>query len=370
MISIALRWLVLLCFIVLTIAGNLLVCLSVGLSRRLRRVSNCFVVSLAVTDLLLGLLVLPFSAALELRSGHWPLGGTLCNIYISLDVMLCTASILTLLSISVDRYLAISAPLCYRRRVTRARVALAITTIWAASLAMSFMPVHLGWNTANFSVQHLNWETGDDHQEKHYCRYEWNNNFVLLDVFGTFYLPLLGMCGMYHCIFRVAREQVRRIRATTPSFQSSASAVASSREHKATVTLAAVLGAFIICWFPYFTYFICMGLRAETDPPLVVHSVVLWLAYFNSALNPILYPALNRDFRRAYGELLRCRRETYRHTSSPTRTVLQQRGPLASGQRDTKLPGRYRESVPQENQSEGKSLTLHESNGNGATEQR
>lgn len=208
MISTALRWLVLVSFIILTIGGNVLVCLAVGLSRRLRRVTNCFVVSLAVTDLLLGLLVMPFSATLELRSGKWPLGGTLCNIYVSLDVMLCTASIMTLLAISVDRYLAISAPLCYSRRVTPIRVALVITTIWTMSLTVSFVPIHLGWNTADFNVQHLDWGMGDEDSDRRHCRFEWNNNYVLLDAFGTFYLPLLVMCGMYHCIFRVAREQV------------------------------------------------------------------------------------------------------------------------------------------------------------------
>lgn len=100
--------------------------------------------------------------------------------------------------------------------------------------------------------------------------------------------------------------QVRRIRATTPSFARSASATI-AHEHKATVTLAAVLGAFIICWFPYFTFFTCMGIKEKTTPPDTLHSVVLWLGYLNSTLNPILYPAFNRDFRRAYGELLRCR---------------------------------------------------------------
>ena len=100
---------------------------------------------------------------------------------------------------------------------------------------------------------------------------------------------------------------MRRIRATTPSFSRSASAVASAREHKAAVTLAAVLGAFVVCWFPYFTFYTCKGLQAHMTPPTALHSAMLWLGYFNSALNPILYPALNRDFRRAYGELLRCR---------------------------------------------------------------
>ncbi|XP_071760252.1 histamine receptor H2b [Centroberyx gerrardi] len=370
MIATALRWLVLMSFIILTVAGNVLVCLAVGLSRRLRRIANCFVVSLAVTDLLLGLLVLPFSATLELRRGSWPLGGALCNIYISLDVMLCTASILTLLAISVDRYLAISAPLCYSRRVTPLRVTLAITAIWALSLAVSFVPIHLGWNTADFRVQHLDWSLGDEDKEGRYCQFEWNNNYILLDASGTFYLPLLLMCGMYLCIFRVAREQVRRIRAATPSFARTASAAATAREHKATVTLAAVLGAFVICWFPYFTFFTCMGLKARTNPPTTLHSVVLWLGYFNSALNPILYPALNRDFRRAYGELLRCRGPSCRHMRlTSTRVLVHKRLPLTNGQRETQLPKEHIETAHKESWSEGNSLTLQERNGNTPTDE-
>ncbi|XP_035391422.1 histamine receptor H2b [Electrophorus electricus] len=326
----ALRWVVLMAFIALTIGGNALVCLAVASSRRLRRLSSCFVVSLAVTDLLLALLVLPLAATLELRDGRWPLGGTLCSVYLSVDVTLCAASIFTLLAISVDRYLAISAPLNYTERVTPRRVLAALGAIWTLSLTLAFAPVHLGWNTANFSVPNMDREVGEEAGEGRTCRYEWNNDYVVLVAFGTYFLPLLVMCGMYHRIFCTAREQVRRIRAATPSFARSASAVATAREHKATVTLAAVLGAFLVCWLPYFIYFTCMGLRRETHPPLLAHSVVLWLGYFNSAVNPILYPALNRDFRQAYRQLLRCRVARKRLPASP-RVLVRERGAVSHG---------------------------------------
>lgn len=136
-------------------------------------------------------------------------------------------------------------------------------------------------------------------------------DFVILNV--DFCNQFLGLMKKTSFVFSASPSlpydqsfQVRRIRATTPSFARSATA-AIAREHKATVTLAAVLGAFIICWFPYFSYFTCMGVKEKRNPPNTLHSVVLWLGYLNSTLNPILYPAFNRDFRRAYGELLRCR---------------------------------------------------------------
>ncbi|NXA02976.1 HRH2 protein, partial [Sapayoa aenigma] len=98
------------------------------------------IVSLAITDLLLGLLVLPFSAFYELAK-EWPFGSTLCNIYTSLDVMLCTASILNLFMISLDRYFAVTAPLRYCQLVTPPRVAGGLVVIWTVSLMVSFLPI-------------------------------------------------------------------------------------------------------------------------------------------------------------------------------------------------------------------------------------
>ncbi|NWV13380.1 HRH2 protein, partial [Ptilonorhynchus violaceus] len=98
------------------------------------------IVSLAITDLLLALLVLPFSAFYELAK-EWPFGSTLCNIYTSLDVMLCTASILNLFMISLDRYFAVTTPLRYRQVVTAPRVAVGLVVIWTVSLMVSFLPI-------------------------------------------------------------------------------------------------------------------------------------------------------------------------------------------------------------------------------------
>ncbi|NXK34424.1 HRH2 protein, partial [Piprites chloris] len=98
------------------------------------------IVSLAITDLLLGLLVLPFSAFYELAK-EWPFGSILCNIYSSLDVMLCTASILNLFLISLDRYIAVTTPLRYSQLVTPPRVAVGLAVIWTVSLMVSFLPI-------------------------------------------------------------------------------------------------------------------------------------------------------------------------------------------------------------------------------------
>uniref|UniRef100_A0A6J0TIK8 Histamine H2 receptor n=1 Tax=Pogona vitticeps TaxID=103695 RepID=A0A6J0TIK8_9SAUR len=295
----ALIGLVLTVLIVVTVCGNVMVCLAVCFNRRLRSLTNCFIVSLAFTDLLLGLLVVPFSATYEISSHIWSWSITLCNIYISLDVMLCTASILNLFMISLDRYYAITAPLRYPTVVTPLRVAVAMVLIWVVSLMVSFLPIHLALNT-NGTIQNTLLTNG-----KQECKLGVNKLYVLVDGLLTFYLPLVIMCITYFRIFKIAREQAKRINNTT-SFRAVRSVLPTVKEHKATVTLAAVMGAFIICWFPYFTVFMYQGLRGTVSETLL--TIVMWLGYANSALNPILYAALNRDFRTAYQRLLRCRR--------------------------------------------------------------
>ncbi|XP_006037888.1 histamine H2 receptor [Alligator sinensis] len=286
---------VLVALILVTICGNVIVCLVVTLDRQLRSLTNCLIVSLATTDLLLGLLVLPFSAIYELTK-DWPFGTVLCNIYTSLDVMLCTASILNLLMISLDRYYAVTKPLRYTQLITPCRVKLALVVIWAVALMVSFLPIHLGWNASGQSTNNIT-----------VCQLQVNALYGLVDSLLTFYCPLIVMCITYYRIFKIAREQAKRINHTNSCLATGPSLV---KEHKATVTLAVVLGAFIICWFPYFTVFTYRGMMGDDAVDCMPKSIVLWLGYANSALNPILYAALNRDFRSAYQRLLRCRRRS------------------------------------------------------------
>ncbi|XP_054832343.1 histamine H2 receptor [Eublepharis macularius] len=282
--------------IIVTICGNVVVCLAVRFNRRLRTLTNCFIVSLAVTDLMLGLLVQPFAALYEVSNHRWYLSSIWCNIYTSLDVMLCTASILNLFMISLDRYYVVTAPLRYTTLVTPRRVVMVMVFIWVVSIMVSFLPIHLGWNT-NGTIIH------DSDQ----CNLGVNCIYGLVDALLTFYIPLVIMCTTYYRIFKIAREQAKRIN-NVPCNKKVHHALPTVNEHKATVTLAIVMGAFIICWFPYFTVFIFRGIYGDDAVSKELLSVVTWLGYANSALNPILYGTLNRDFRTAYQQLFRCQR--------------------------------------------------------------
>nr|7UL3_A Chain A, Histamine H2 receptor [Homo sapiens] len=274
--------------ILITVAGNVVVCLAVGLNRRLRNLTNCFIVSLAITDLLLGLLVLPFSAIYQL-SCKWSFGKVFCNIYTSLDVMLCTASILNLFMISLDRYCAVMDPLRYPVLVTPVRVAISLVLIWVISITLSFLSIHLGWNSRN--------ETSKGNHTTSKCKVQVNEVYGLVDGLVTFYLPLLIMCVCYTLMI-LRLKSVRLL---------SGSREKDRNLRRITRLVLVVVAVFVICWFPYFTAFVYRGLRGDDAINEVLEAIVLWLGYANSALNPILYAALNRDFRTGYQQLFCCR---------------------------------------------------------------
>ena len=88
---------------IVVIVGNMLVIIAISTEKTLKNIQNWFIASLAVADFSLGLIIMPFSLANELM-GYWVFGNWWCDIHSALDVLLCTASIMNLCLISLDRY--------------------------------------------------------------------------------------------------------------------------------------------------------------------------------------------------------------------------------------------------------------------------
>ncbi len=139
-------------FIIFAVAGNILVILSVVCNRHLRSPTNYFIVNLAIADLLLGTTVLPVSATLEIL-GFWVFGRIFCDVWAAVDVLCCTASIMSLCVISIDRYIGVSHPLQYPNIVTGRRALLAMLGIWVLSLVISIGPL-LGWKEPPVTGRH------------------------------------------------------------------------------------------------------------------------------------------------------------------------------------------------------------------------
>lgn len=182
-----------------TIIGNILVCVAVCLVRKLRRPCNYLLVSLAVSDLCVAILVMPMAMFYEIK-GKWIFGEIVCNLWVSFDVLSCTASILNLCMISVDRYYAITKPLEYGVKRTPKRMLFCVFLVWFGSACISLPPLLILGNEHRI--------TEDDKVNEEVCIVCQSFGYQLYATLCSFYIPLAVMMVVYYKIFRAARRIV------------------------------------------------------------------------------------------------------------------------------------------------------------------
>lgn len=252
-------------FIGFGVVGNILVILSVVCHRNLRTVTHYFIVNLAVADLLLSSTVLPFSAILEILD-RWVFGRVFCNVWAAVDVLCCTASIMSLCVISVDRYIGVSYPLRYPSIVTKRRAFLALMLLWVLSVIISIGPL-FGWKEA-------------PPEDESICKITEEPGYAIFSAVGSFYLPLTIILVMYCRVYVVAHRESQGLKEGHKTEKSDSEQVILrihrgnatvsddealrnrthfalkllkfSREKKAAKTLGIVVGCFVLCWLPFF----------------------------------------------------------------------------------------------------------------------
>uniref|UniRef100_A0A673J5T6 D(3) dopamine receptor n=1 Tax=Sinocyclocheilus rhinocerous TaxID=307959 RepID=A0A673J5T6_9TELE len=175
--------------------GNVLVCIAVLREKALQTTTNYLVVSLAVADLLVASLVMPWAVYLEVVGGAWLFSRLYCNVFVTLDVMMCTASILNLCAISIDRYTAVVMPVLYNTtHSSRKRVSVMIATVWVLAFAVS-CPLLFGFNTTD---------------DPTVCSIS-NPDFVIYSSVVSFYLPFIVTLLVYVRIYIFLRRRRKRI---------------------------------------------------------------------------------------------------------------------------------------------------------------
>ncbi|XP_043683300.1 dopamine D2-like receptor isoform X2 [Vespula pensylvanica] len=182
----------------LTLFGNVLVILAVVREKALQTVTNYFIVSLAVADLLVAVLVMPFAVYVMVNSGLWSLPGFVCDFYIAMDVTCSTSSIFNLVAISIDRYIAVTQPIKYAKHRNNRRVWLTILLVWAISAAIG-SPIVLGLNNTPNRLPDQ-------------CLF-YNTDFIIYSSLSSFYIPCIIMVFLYYNIFKGLRNRARKARA-------------------------------------------------------------------------------------------------------------------------------------------------------------
>nr|XP_015091349.1 alpha-2A adrenergic receptor [Vicugna pacos] len=266
-----------------TVFGNVLVIIAVFTSRALKAPQNLFLVSLASADILVATLVIPFSLANEVM-GYWYFGKAWCEIYLALDVLFCTSSIVHLCAISLDRYWSISQAIEYNLKRTPRRIKAIIFTVWVISAVISFPPL--------ISFEKKKRGSGQQPAEPR-CEINDQKWYVISSCIGSFFAPCLIMILVYVRTYQIAKRRTRV-----------ALARAANREKRFTFVLAVVIGVFVVCWFPFFFTYTLTAVGCSV--PRTLFKFFFWFGYCNSSLNPVIYTIFNHDFRRAFKKIL-CR---------------------------------------------------------------
>lgn len=196
---------VIMSFIILAaLLGNLLVIVSVMRHRKLRVITNYFVVSLALADMLVAIFAMCFNFSVELTGGTWLFGYFMCDVWNSLDVYFSSASILHLCCISVDRYYAIVQPLDYPLIMTNGRLAVMLAVVWCSPALVSFLPIFMGWYTTDGHMEYRR-------KNPEYCMFTVNKPYAVISSSVSFWLPGAVMIIMYYRIYVEADRQERML---------------------------------------------------------------------------------------------------------------------------------------------------------------
>uniref|UniRef100_A0A3B3WND9 G-protein coupled receptors family 1 profile domain-containing protein n=1 Tax=Poecilia mexicana TaxID=48701 RepID=A0A3B3WND9_9TELE len=262
----------------LTVILNLLVIISVCHFKRLHSPTNILLLSLAVSDCLVGFLI---SFQIELVDGCWYLGDIMCAIYFVSDYAITSASVGTMVLISVDRYVAICHPLHYPSKVTAERAKICAAICWISSVLFH-----------SFLLRNNLQKPGRYNSCSGECAVSVDYVGGILDLLMSFVGPVAVIVILYVRVFVVVVSQARAMQSHIAAV--SVKVTAKKSEIKAAVILGVVVVVFLICTCPYF----CVTLMAE-DARVSTSSVAFLVFCFTSTLNPLIYALFYPWFRKS-----------------------------------------------------------------------
>lgn len=291
--------------IIAALLGNTMVIVVVSSTRKLRKPTNYFIVSLAVSDILIVATIVPFHVHHYLNFMVWDLGRDVCVMWIFMDFLSSAASTTNVALIAIDRFLALSYPFKYQRLVDGRRAAIVIFAVWCYAGGLSSLSLT---------------EWSDDAELSHTpaCLKIDRTFYLVVNLLGIF-LPLVILVIAYSLVFNLAFRHALTIKTHStahydPKKTNSGSKLDKSaqtrmliRELKATKTLMIVVGTFLVCWFPLFVIGLvqqhCQACIKENLSLLAQEIIGIIFVYtlprISSAANPIIYSVFNREFRAA-----------------------------------------------------------------------
>ncbi|XP_042621286.1 trace amine-associated receptor 13c-like [Cyprinus carpio] len=255
-----------------TVFLNLLVIISISHFKKLHTPTNLIILSLAVADMLIGL-VMPIEA-IKLIEMCWYFGDTFCGLYSIFIAMLLSASLSNLVLIAVDRYVAVCHPLLYPQKITMTKTLISICLSWVCSSTYSTAFVI---NNGYFDISRRTYLCYGE------CYLMMGFAWRITDLFMCFIFPCILIISLYLRIFYVVHQQVKVINTLMKGGKCiNEGSVRRKSESKAALTLGIIVTVYLLCWIPYY---IC-SISAVSS---ITINVLTWVVYINSGLNPMVY---------------------------------------------------------------------------------
>ncbi|XP_027016409.2 trace amine-associated receptor 13c-like [Tachysurus fulvidraco] len=272
--------------VLLTMCGNLLIIISVLHFKQLHTPTNMLVLSLAVSDFLVGALVMPPMLIWMIES-CWTFGRVFCISFLFIAGIIMTISIYNVALIAVDRYLALSNPFLYMSSISRRTICIVVYSNWCVCIMYVTSFYYF-----NGSFENSVMCPGE-------CLFIVNDVWTVIDIIYSFIFPLSVIIILYTQVFVIAKKHATAIRDlsnhTWPKTQKITSYSMKS-ERKAAKVLGILVSVFVVCLLPYFIYSLlgyAIGIQTET-----FQKVTFWI-YLNSTINPVIYALFYPWFRRS-----------------------------------------------------------------------
>ncbi|XP_009477018.2 adenosine receptor A3 [Pelecanus crispus] len=274
---------------IFAVVGNALVIWAVKLNPALQKTTFFYIVSLALTDIAMGILVTPLAVMVSL--------GVVIHFYSCLLVcclmmILSHASILSLLAIAVDRYLRVKLPTRYKAAITKKRICVILGLCWLVSMLVGLVPM-LGWNRHTGS-------SAAGYIECHYLAVMRMDYVVYFSFFTWILLPLLIMCALYTEIF-----YIMWIKLSLSSVSPPGGGTVCGKEYKMAKYLALILLLFAVSWLPLGILNCILYFCPSCAIPQPLMYLGILLSHANSAMNPVVYALKIQKFKETYSFILR-----------------------------------------------------------------
>ncbi|XP_066532145.1 trace amine-associated receptor 13c-like [Hoplias malabaricus] len=271
--------------VLLTVCGNLLIIISVCHFKQLHTPTNMLILSLAVSDFLVGLLVIPIAIIWMIES-CWIFNAVSCLCYIYISYFLTATSIFNVALIAVDRYVALSNPFLYTKSVSVNTMCLVVVSNWVLLLLY-----HIAMQYFNGYYTNLVLCPGN-------CFLVIDKVWYLFEVLLKFVVLFTVITVLYILVFVIARKHasaIRDLNIKTKTQTSRHTTDSMKSERKAARALGILVFVFLACMFPFSVY---TALSSVIQFEMGTFQVFVMLVYLNSTINPVIYALFYPWFRR------------------------------------------------------------------------